>query len=98
MATLRVRYRSGDTDEWDLHERMPLQDLGRTLATTVGPGRMVSFGVASPSGAQTDYGMVGLKLDDIVMWHIDGFVDDEFILSAWAISGDPWPHDPAADD
>lgn len=88
MATLRVRYRNGDTDEWKLHERMDLQMLGSKIAKVWPGNHVIALGVAPDLETDTgpDYAMVWLRLTDLVMLEINGYVDDEFLASVWDLS------------
>ena len=84
MATLRVRYRDGSEDVWNLHERgAPLNELARTLHERNGREASVAFGVESRSEKTPDYAFVGLRMNEVVMWEIDGFLDEEFLASVW---------------
>jgi hypothetical protein len=84
MAKLRVRYRNGETDEWELHERMDLKRLGGQLTKAMDGSIALRFGTASETGAPSDYATVALRMSDIIMWTIDGFVDDAALIGAWA--------------
>lgn len=80
-ARLRVRYETGDTDEWELHERMDLHRLGDQLNEGWQGRLIVGFGVASREGdAPIDYGMVALRMAKVIAWEIDGFVDFENLI------------------
>jgi hypothetical protein len=83
MAMLRVRYATGGTDEWSLHEQMVLEDLCKLLHKGMASKNIVAVGIVSPSGEEVDFGFVGLRMQDVVMWEIDGFVDEERMLSWW---------------
>jgi len=37
MAHIRLRYSSGDEDEWELHQETPIGDLARTICAHIGP-------------------------------------------------------------
>jgi hypothetical protein len=88
MATLRVRYRDGSEDVWSLHEQMPLRGLGDGLHRAMRPGGGISFGVESKSGELHDYAMVALRMDDVIMWELDWFVDEERLASWWQPLGE----------
>ncbi len=85
MATLRVRFRDGDTDEWTMHERMDLGDLAKFLTESLGRPSIVSFGIASRSGdTPADYGFLGLRMAEVIWWDLDGMVDEEALLGPWS--------------
>lgn len=85
MATLRVRYRNGETDEWEVHERLDGLDLMRALWEALANRGISSFAVASEVGAGTsDYGRVALAMSDVAMWHLDGQVDFQSDAALWA--------------
>lgn len=83
MATLRVRYRDGSEDEWELHERMQLEPLARAMHERMARGGGVAFGVESRSQRPSDFAFIGLRFSDIIMWEIDGFVDEEWLATIW---------------
>jgi hypothetical protein len=89
MATLRVRYRDGSEDVWSRHEQMQLNGLGDALHRALCQGGGISFGVESKSGAsRLRGGMVALRMDDMIMWELDGFVDEERLASWWQPLGE----------
>lgn len=90
MATLRVRYRDGETDEWSLSEQMDLQELAKTFHFAMGQGNCVSLGVETRTGHEgVDYGFMGLRMDDVVMWEIDGLLDEARAASVWGLEQPP---------
>jgi hypothetical protein len=76
VATLTIRFRGGDERTGTLHDAMDLRELARNFAKGSGSGEL-GFGVVSEEeGAGTnDFGFVGLRLDDVVFWHIEGLLD-----------------------
>jgi hypothetical protein len=89
MATLRVRYRNGETDEWEIHERMKGLDVAKAL--WVGMDReSVNFAVADRSGGgPADYGRVTLRMSEVAMWHLDGLIDFPSDVGVWTEQQDP---------
>ena len=82
LAVLRVRYKNGDTDEWTLSDRTDLHQLARTLHAALVGTMAVSFGVAPKEGTEPlDFGFVGLQMPEVVMWEIDGFLDEAATLA-----------------
>jgi len=85
MATLSVRFRSGDEAEWEIHERVDLRRAEYRIANAILGGRPVVVGTASRGAATpADFGRVGINASEIASWHIDGFVDDAALLGPWA--------------
>ena len=82
MAGLRVRYRNGDTDEWFFHERSNVEDLYQQLSRTFASGGKVGFGAAARSEETTEYAMINLDLNEIVMMEFDGMLDLEY-MNSW---------------
>ena len=83
MATLRVRFRDATEEEWSIRETMQLKDFGTALHNVMHPGGGISFAVDGKSDAVHDFAMVFLRMDDVMMWELDGFVDDERLASWW---------------
>ena len=85
MATVRVRYRSGETDEWTLNDQMKPDVVVKALTRMIMnsfPG--VSFGVAvEHEQTPADYGFVGLRNDELASWHIDGLLEESGMLGPW---------------
>jgi hypothetical protein len=86
MAHVRVRYKSGEEDEWMLHERLDLRDLVQTITRSfVRPTGLSNFGIASESETSTaDYGMAGVRWSEVVSWSVDGLVDDAALIGPWS--------------
>jgi hypothetical protein len=81
MATIRVRFESGDSGEWELHDRMPLVEFVNQLYGAMVRGCLFSFGVASrESEAIVDYGMVGLRMSEVASWEVDGLVHHSALI------------------
>lgn len=74
MGSIRIRYVSGDEDQWELHDAMDLGELARKFASASSDS-MMSFGVVASSEVSTDYGFVGVRVGQIAAWHIDGMFD-----------------------
>ena len=86
MATILVRYANGDEDDWELHEAVDLPGLVRKLSLTHQGGAM-SFSVVPKSGRSYDFGYVGIRIDQVASWHIDGLVDPGQLFGAASPSG-----------
>jgi hypothetical protein len=77
MATLKVRYRDGSEEDWELHDAVRLRELAARLNVALaGQSPTVAFGVAAESGDSTQYGIVILRLADVTMASIDGMTDE----------------------
>jgi hypothetical protein len=76
MPTLRVRYRTGDTDDWTLHEQQDVEDLAKRLFLALRDRSILGFSVATELGHErTDYGWVSVRMEDVVSCHVDGLLD-----------------------
>jgi hypothetical protein len=99
MAVVRVRYRTGDEESWELHDQMDLSELSRHLFQGMAGPKIGGFGIASKvASASTDYGMVCLRLSEVVMVEVDGMVDEAAAAALWA-EGEPLdgpPDEPSA--
>jgi hypothetical protein len=87
MATLRVRYRNGETDEWRLTDElaMELSKFLLKLLDASAKGAVFSFPISPEEGAPgTDFGYVALRLEEVVGWHLDGFVNSAAAAAVWA--------------
>jgi hypothetical protein len=84
MASLRVRFKDGSTDEWQLKDGMNLEELVERLARSTGAERSISFGAESESGASADYNFVGLAMAEVVPWEMIGMFDYEHGAALWA--------------
>jgi hypothetical protein len=89
MGKIRVRYRSGEIDEWQLNEGMNLPDLVKVLRSS-NPTAAISFGVAAdqPTTAY-DFGQVGIRMSEIASWHVDGMLDDAGLIGPWSEAQEP---------
>jgi hypothetical protein len=88
VASLRVRYRNGDTDEWHLAEQMDTQELADHLRIASAKGHLVGFGVPSEVGERgVDYGWAMVRMSEVVMLHIEGMVNLRG-LAMWTPSDD----------
>lgn len=76
MALLRVRYRTGDTDEWELHERMNADKTAVQLMRTWAQGGLFSFTTVTEVGSErVDYSRVILRTRELTMAQVDGLLD-----------------------
>lgn len=84
MGTIRVRFNSGEEDEWDLLDQTNLGKLVKELAHPKAAGAWISFPVASEENATASYGFVGLSMADVASWHVDGLTDTSAAAALWA--------------
>jgi hypothetical protein len=84
MASIEVRFKNGDTDEWELHEAMDLRELVKKLTRGTASGMgVVSLGVRSEGGGAADYDFVGLSMGEVVSWQIRGLFDVKADAALW---------------
>jgi hypothetical protein len=84
MATLRVRYRTGASDEWTIHEKQGADELARELWLGLQSGsKLIAFIAGSEQGSDVDYGRIALRMEDVSMWHIDGLLDSDRANLVW---------------
>lgn len=84
MATLRVRYRTGDTDEWVLHDRMDEEEVQQALVKAMRHDGQISFTYQTKEGSDpVDYGRAFIRLSEVLMWEIDGLLNEELMASVW---------------
>lgn len=70
MAKLGLRFRSGDTDERVIHERMTCDKLFDYLFRNLGLAKVISFATAPESGEEMEYGVVGVNMADVVTFNL----------------------------
>lgn len=83
MAMIRVRYVTGDTDEWPVHERHDLNELFAAMSRAFMKGGLISFSTHARSGAELEYGTVWIRMKQVMMWTLDDTVDEERMASWW---------------
>ena len=84
MATLHLRYTSGEDHEWELRDQLPALELAKHLKVAQIRGRVIGFPVkARHSDMASDYGFVGVRMTEVASWYIDGLVDDSESIGSW---------------
>jgi len=90
MTTLRVRYRSGEEDEFQVREQHQPKDVAALLHGGLGGDLIVVLGLASRAGhTAAAYAVVGLRMDEVVMWELDPITDDGRLLAAFMLEQQP---------
>jgi hypothetical protein len=84
MRGVRVRFRDGSTDEWEVKDAMRLEDLATGFRRTLGKPQAISFAAASEGNAPTDYDLVGLFMADAVSWQVFGLANPQQEAALWA--------------
>jgi hypothetical protein len=84
MAKITIRFFNGDEAEWTLHDAMDLGRLAKDFAMV--SGGWMSFGVASEQeeAGVADYGFVGVRMEHVASWHIEGMVDPKVAAALFA--------------
>jgi hypothetical protein len=89
VTTLRVRYRSGQQDEFVRDQHQP-KDVAALLHRGLANDAMVVLGLASRAGHTADaYAVVGLRMNDVVMWELDPISDNGKLLAAFMLEQTP---------
>jgi hypothetical protein len=83
MRGVRVRYRDGSTDEWEVKDAMNLKDLVDAFRHRFYAAGQLSFAVTSEGGLPTDYAILGLNLADVVSWQVLGLSNPEEEMALW---------------
>jgi hypothetical protein len=90
MTTLRVRYRSGQQDEFQVREQHQPKDVAALLHKGLAKDAMVVLGLASRAGHTADaYAVVGLRMNEVVMWELDPIADNGKLLAAFMLEQAP---------
>lgn len=90
MTTLRVRYRSGQDDAFQLREQHQPKDVAALLHRGMASDLTVVLGLASRAGHTAGaYAVVGLRMTDVVMWELDPIADDGRLLAAFMHEQEP---------
>jgi hypothetical protein len=76
MPTVRVRYRDGSEDTWEIHPAARTDTLSGRLANALARGSVFGLGVTSDEDSGLNaYGFVVLRLADVIMVEINGLTD-----------------------
>ena len=95
MTTLRVRYRSGQQDEFQVREQHQPKDVAALLHRGLANDATVVLGLASRAGHTSDaYAVVGLRMNDVVMWELDPISDNGKLLAAFMLQQAPGVAEP----
>jgi hypothetical protein len=90
MTTLRVRYRSGQQDEFQVREQHEPKDVAALLHRGLAEDSVVVLGLASRVGHTANaYAVVGLRMNEVVMWELDPIVDGGKLLAAFMLEQAP---------
>jgi hypothetical protein len=73
---VRVRYRDGSTDEWEVKEAMRLERLVDYFRASFREDRLMAFATASEA-SQEAHDIVGLRVTDVVSWQVIGLTDSK---------------------
>jgi len=93
---LRVRYRSGLEDEFQVREQHQPKDVAALLHRGLATDSMVVLGLASRAGHTAhSYAVVGLRMNDVVMWELDPIADDGKLLAAFMLEQQPGVVEPS---
>jgi hypothetical protein len=84
MTTLRVRYRNGEEDEFQVREQHQAKDVAALLHRGLASNSTIMLGLASRRGhTVAAYAVVALRMGDVVMWELDPVQDDGRLLAAF---------------
>lgn len=83
MATLRVRYKFGDTDEWELHNQVDLDGFLLAMLNAVARGSGLNFGVVPRSGEAYEYGTAFVRFSEVIMSEVDCVMDTGQVAALW---------------
>ena len=90
VTKLRVRYRNGQEDEFEVREQHQPKDVAALLHRGLASDSMVVLGLASRAGhTATSYAVVGLRMSDVIMWELDPISDDGRLLAAFMLEQQP---------
>jgi hypothetical protein len=95
MTTLRVRYQSGQVDEFQVREQHQPKDVAALLHRGVAGDLTVVLGLASRAGHTSGaYAVVGLRMNEVVMWELDPIADNGKLLAAFMLEQAPGVAEP----
>jgi hypothetical protein len=90
MTTLRVRYRSGQQDEFQVRGQHPPKDVAALLHRGLARDSLVVLGLDSRAGHTAGaYAVVGLRMNEVVMWELDPIADNGELLAAFMLDQAP---------
>jgi hypothetical protein len=90
MTTLRVRYRSGQQDEFQVRGQHQPKDVAALLHRGLATDSMVVLGLDSRAGHTAGaYAVVGLRMNEVVMWELDPIADNGKLLAAFMLDQAP---------
>jgi hypothetical protein len=90
VTTLRVRYRSGQQDEFQVRGQHQPKDVAALLHRGLAKDSMVVLGLSSRAGHTADaYAVVGLRMNEVVMWELDPIADNGQLLAAFMLEQAP---------
>jgi hypothetical protein len=90
MTTLRVRYRSGGEDEFQVREQHQPKDVAALLHQGLAGSSTIILGLASRRGQTVGaYAVVALRMGEVVMWELDPIADDGRLLAAFMLEQKP---------
>ena len=82
MATMKIRWRTGDLDLWEINDQVDLDRLHQGMAAAFkSKDNIISFGTEAETGEETDYGFVWFHMDDVLWWQIDNQADTSRVTS-----------------
>ena len=98
MATLWVRYRTGETDAWRLTDNLAadLERFAKDLMHASAVREVIHFPVVSVDDDAPAYvfGFVSLRMEDVVAWHLEGLTNE----ATAACCGLKWKDPPRASE
>jgi hypothetical protein len=83
MRGVRVRFRNGSTDEWEVKEAMRLAELVGYFRSAFSNQSVMAFATASERNAPTDFDIVGLNMADVVSWQVIGLDNPNQEAALW---------------
>ena len=90
MTTLRVRYRSGEEDEFQVREQHQPKEVAALLHQGLAGSSTIILGLASRRGQSVgSYAVVALRMGEVVMWELDPIADDGRLLAAFMLEQTP---------
>lgn len=82
MTKLRVRYRNGQEDEFELREQHKPKDVAALLNRGMAGDATIVLGIGSRAGyTAAAYGIIGIRLSEVIMWELDPIADDGRLLN-----------------
>jgi hypothetical protein len=84
MRGVRVRFRDGSTDEWEVKEAMSLARLSDYFRRGFVEGKRIAFAAVSDDDRPSDLSIVGINLTDVVSWQVLGLSNLEHEAALWS--------------